>query len=296
MARRRSKLKHAEEEHENSERWLLTYADMITLLMVLFIVLFAIGQIDSKKFDKLHDGLAQSFGESTVLDGGAGLLDGSAVQAQAPDDSRAGEQALERQRQAVLAAQSAADAAAAAAARNEANALRESAEALAKIRKSITEILAKKHLTGAVQFEAVDERGLVVNVVTDRVLFDLGEATLRPHGGQVLDAIAPVLRHVPNNLVIEGHTDNQPISDSRFASNWELSTLRATTVLRYLLDKGVDASKVAAAGYAEQRPLQAGDSAASRARNRRVAIVILHQATSASAVASARALPRAAGA
>ena len=291
MARRRSKLRHAEEEHENGERWLLTYADMITLLMVLFIVLFAIGQIDSKKFDKLHDGLAQSFGESTVLDGGAGLLDGSSVQAPAPDDSRAGEQALERQRQAVLAAQNAADAAA----KRDANAARESAEALSRIKASITATLAKNRLTGAVQFEAIDDRGLVVNIVTDRVLFDLGQATLRPHGGLVLDAIAPVLKNVPNDLVVEGHTDNQPISDSRFASNWELSTMRATTVLRYLLSKGVDHSKVAAAGYADQRPLRAGDSSASRARNRRVAIVILHQTATTTSV-SARALSTASGA
>ena len=69
MARRKGR-KHVEEDHENAERWLLTYADMITLLMVLFIVLFAIGATDAKKFAKLHDGLAQSFGESTVLDGG----------------------------------------------------------------------------------------------------------------------------------------------------------------------------------------------------------------------------------
>ena len=103
MARRKGR-KHVEEDHENAERWLLTYADMITLLMVLFIVLFAIGATDAKKFAKLHDGLAQSFGESTVLDGGSGLLNGSAVQApDAPDDSRSGSEALQRQRMAVLA-------------------------------------------------------------------------------------------------------------------------------------------------------------------------------------------------
>jgi chemotaxis protein MotB len=281
MAARRKK-KPVEEEHEDGERWLLTYADMITLLMVLFIVLFAIGQTDAKKFEKLHDGLAQSFGESTVLDGGTGLLDGSSIQAAAPDDSRAGAQALERQRQAVLAAQSLADGAA----RAKAAALE--AEAMSKIKASLAAALAKKGLAGAVQFETVDERGLVVDIITDRVLFDLGQATLRPQGGQVLDALAPVLKQVPNGLVIEGHTDNQPISDSRFASNWELSTQRATTVLRYLLTRGVTPSSAAAAGYADQRPLLAGNSAASRARNRRVAIVILRPpATSTTPAATA---------
>lgn len=275
MARRRSKLAESEEEHENSERWLLTYADMITLLMVLFIVLFAIGQMDQRKFQKLHDGLAQSFGQSTILDGGSGLLDGSAVQAPAPDDSRAGSQALERQRQAVLAAQQAMDAAAA----KQAAAARKEAQAMEALKARIIAALAKQGLAGAVQFQYVTERGLVVNVVTDKVLFDLGQATLRPQGIKVLDVIAPALKGLPNRLVIEGHTDNLPISDSRFASNWELSTQRATTVLRHLLTHGVNPSKVSAAGYADQRPLQAGDSAASRARNRRVAIVILSETT-----------------
>lgn len=271
MGRRPSKLGHAEEEHENSERWLLTYADMITLLMVLFIVLFAIGQIDSKKFDKLHDGLAKSFGQSTILDGGAGLLSASAVQAPAPDNASSGTEALQRQRESLLASQKAADAAAKA----KSDASRQVADAMSRIKADITAALAKAGLTGAVQFQEIDQRGLVVNIVTDRVLFDPGQATLRPQGTKVLDVIAPALKNLPNGLIIEGHTDNQPISDSRFPSNWELSTQRATTVLRHLLGDGIDASKVAAAGYADQRPLLAGDSAVSRARNRRVAIVVL---------------------
>ncbi|MEP7368999.1 MAG: flagellar motor protein MotB [Dermatophilaceae bacterium] len=288
MARRKSKLGHDDEEGANEERWLLTYADMITLLMVLFIVLFAIGQIDQKKFDKLHDGLSQSFGEATILDGGAGVLDSSSVQAPAPDDSRAGQQALERQRQAMLAASRAADAMA----QKQAAAKRQE---MAVLEASFTTALAKQGLAGSVEFQEGDRRGLVVNIVTDKVLFDLGEATLRPQGTKVLDTLAPLLKKLPNGLVIEGHTDNQPISDSRFASNWELSTERATTVLRHLLADGVGASKVAAAGYADQRPLKAGNSAASRARNRRVAIVILAQPAVAPSVSAAGSLPSVSG-
>ena len=271
MSRRKSKRPEPEEVPENNDRWLLTYSDMITLLMVLFIVLFAIGQIDTKKFGKLHDGLAQSFGTSTVLDGGPGVLNGSAVQAVAPDDSLSGAQALARQRQSVLSASNAADATA----RKQADAARKAAEAVAKLEAAITTALANQGLSGAVHFKEDDARGLVVNVVTDRVLFDLGEATLRPEGSKVLNAVAPVLKRLPNQLVIEGHTDNQPINTAQFASNWELSSDRATTVLRYLLVQGVSPSKVAGAGYADQRPLLAGTSAAARARNRRVAIVIL---------------------
>ena len=267
MAGRRSRLAHAEEEHENSERWLLTYADMITLLMVLFIVLFAIGQVDQKKFDKLHDGLANSFGAATVLQGSAGLLEGSATQAPAPDNAVAGDQALQSQIEAALRSRQAADAAAAAKA---ARASGDGRAARADHRSP-----EEAGLEGAVQFQTKEQRGLVVNIVTDRVLFDLGEATLRPQGVRVLDAIAPALKGLPNEMVIEGHTDNLPISDARYASNWELSTQRATTVLRHLLEDGLSARKVAAAGYADQRPLKADTTAANRARNRRVAIVVL---------------------
>ena len=143
------------------------------------------------------------------------------------------------------------------------------------LRARITAALKKVGLEGAVQFQTKEQRGLVVNIVTDRVLFDLGEATLRPQGVRVLDAIAPALKGLPNEMVIEGHTDNLPISDARYASNWELSTQRATTVLRHLLEDGLSARKVAAAGYADQRPLKADTTAANRARNRRVAIVVL---------------------
>jgi chemotaxis protein MotB len=272
MAGRRSKGAHAEEEPENSERWLLTYADMITLLMVLFIVLFAIGQVDQKKFDKLHDGLANSFGQPTVLQGSNGLLEGSATQAAVPNDAVATAQSLQSQRGAALQAQQAQAAA------------RRQQASMEAVRQRIVAALKKQGLEDAVQFQTKEQRGLVVNIVTDRVLFDLGEATLRPQGAQVLDAIAPALKNLPNEMVIEGHTDNLPISDAQFASNWELSTQRATTVLRHLLTRGLAARKVAAAGYADQRPLARDSSAGSRARNRRVAIVILSDAAAASTV------------
>jgi chemotaxis protein MotB len=255
MARRRRHAASHEEGHENSERWLLTYADMITLLMVLFIVLFAIGETNKDKFAKLHDGLAMSFGTPSAVDGGQGILQGSQKQAPVPDDSHEAEVALARQKQAQLAAQ-------------------QDASDLARIKARITAALAARGLANAVQF-TTDERGLVVNVVTDRVLFDLGQASLRPDGREVLDAIAPALVGLPNRLTVEGHTDNQPISGGRFASNWELSTERATTVLRYLLGRGVDRRRVSAAGYADQRPLSPNTSTANRARNRRVAIVVM---------------------
>jgi chemotaxis protein MotB len=272
MSRSRSRRTAApEEEHANDERWLLTYADMITLLMVLFIVLFAISQVDQKKFEKFHDGLAQSFGDAHVLDGGAGVLQGSTKQAISPDGSQAAQQALDQQAQAVLAG-------------------RREADAMAKVQREISRRLAAEGLAGAVQFSR-DSTGLVINVVTDSVLFELGSATLRPGGRRVLNAITPPLSSLPNRLVIEGHTDNLPISGGRYPSNWELSAERATTVLRYLLTEHIRPSVVSAAGYADQRPLVPNDTAAHRSRNRRVAIVVLSTTSTTSTTSAAVSAP-----
>jgi chemotaxis protein MotB len=123
-----------------------------------------------------------------------------------------------------------------------------------------------------VRFE-LDERGLVVTVVTDDVLFALGSATLRPAGNAVLDAIAPALKALPNQVTVEGHTDDLPLKGR--GSNWELSTERATSVLRYMLDRhAVPAGRLSAAGYADQRPLTPNISPAARSANRRVEVIV----------------------
>jgi chemotaxis protein MotB len=247
---RRTRRRDYEDEVENQERWLLTYADMITLLMVLFIVLFSIGQLDLKKFEQLRSGLSASFGTKTVaLDGGSGVLDGgpSPLDAQTAQD--------------ILDAQKAAEAEAV-------QQLRETAEEVKKT-------LAGQGLGDKVTFR-FEDRGLVLQIVTDEVLFDLGKADLRPEGRAVLDGLASALRQVPNQISVEGHTDDRPISGFPFASNWELSTYRATSVLRYLVEqKGLDRKKISAAGYGEERPIVPNDSPAHQAQNRRVEIVVL---------------------
>jgi chemotaxis protein MotB len=264
-ARSRRRQADQEEEHANHERWLLTYADMITLLMVLFIVLFAISQVNQKKFDEFGHGLSKSFGESKVVDGGPGLLDGSNKQSDVDEDAVSVQEAVTKQEQDVMVTKAVDD-------------------QFVKLRQEITRSLQLRGLDGSVQFDR-QERGLVINVVTDKVLFDLGSADLRPQGARVLDAIGPSLARVKNTLSVEGHTDNIPISGGAFPSNWELSTERATTVLRYLLTKRVSPSRVSAAGYADQRPLVANNTPAHRARNRRVAIVVLNPSALSSAAA-----------
>jgi len=116
----------------------------------------------------------------------------------------------------------------------------------------------------------------VVSIVAENVLFDAGSATIRPEGRVVLDGIAESLANLPNQLSVEGHSDDRPISTAQFPSNWELSTARASIVLRYLVERhGVSMNRISAAGYADQRPVVPNDSEGARAENRRVDIAIL---------------------
>ena len=258
-ARRKRHEEH--EEHVNHERWLITYADMITLLMVLFIVLFAIGQTDLKKFNQLKNSLNNSLGgknPNPAIEGGTGNLDGE----QNLDPG------LDIGKQAALALQEKKDHDAAVQAEN--NTLQHAED-------QIKGALATHGLADSANFR-LEARGLVVTIVTDQVLFDLGSAQLRSGGQAVLDGMAPALAALPNQIAIEGHTDNQPIHSSIFATNWELSTARATSVLRYLTDtKGIAPNRISAAGYADQRPLVANDTDAHRSQNRRVEVVVQSQ-------------------
>lgn len=268
MARKK---KHEEHEgHANHERWVLSYADILTLLLALFIVMFAISKVDQKKFEEFSRGTAASFGQANLaMQGQTGTLDGtdgimsdqkSGQEEKAPADESAAEAPMSAQA-ALQREKAKAEAAAAAKA------------SLEKLRDKLAKDLAAKGLSNAVQME-INERGLVVNIITDRVLFDSGQATLRSEGLKVLDTIAPVVKSLPNIIAVEGHTDNVPISGS-FPSNWELSAIRATTVLRQLVQDGVNGKNISAAGYADEKPLASNTSDAGRARNRRVAIVVL---------------------
>src|SRR4051812_29226877 len=257
------------EGHENHERWLITYADMITLLMVLFIVLFAIGQTDLKKFAQLKNSLSNSLDNKPgkpALEGGTGALEGAQGAKAVAVTGPAGTADQIAQAQQALSEKQAHDAA-----------VKAEQATLQGVQDQIRQELTAHGLGDSVNFR-LEARGLIVTVVTDRVLFDLGSADLRPEGRAVLDGMAPALVRLPNHIAIEGHTDTSPIHSSLFATNWELSTARATTVLRYLIDaKGLLGTRLAASGYADQQPLVPNDTDAHRANNRRVEIVILSQ-------------------
>lgn len=249
------------EEHVNHEAWVIPYADMLTLLMALFLMLFAISSVDLQKFEKLAAGAASALGgggKSQVFDGGPAILEGAGpAPVEGPTREELAEQAL----------------------------LREEARERAIAEEKRTLVAIEDQLRSALPAELRDSvvirrepRGIVMSIVADQVLFAPGGAGLEPAGWEILRQVVVSIRGLPNQITVEGHTDNVPINTPQFRSNWELSTARATEVLRVLVDElGVPAGRVAAAGYGEQRPVATNDSVEGRARNRRVELAVLSE-------------------
>jgi chemotaxis protein MotB len=278
---RRGKKHHEEEEHENHERWLVSYADMLTLLFCLFVVLYAMSQVDKAKFAALASGLAHSFGtpvsatdsstgsQPSILNGlpnpvdiaaGVGENTTSAGVSQKQVDAAAAQAALQRAQNVQAEAQ-------------------KSYDQLAAARAQIDQALTKAGYQGSATYQ-IDERGLVVHVVADNVLFNSAQATLRPEGSKLLDAVAPTIKGLPNEVRVEGHANVEPV-DPRgpWPSNWELSAYRATTVLRHLTGDGVPDTRLSAAGYGSTQPLVPYSNPQAMNLNRRVDIVVLSTAS-----------------
>ena len=247
-------------EHENAERWLLTYADMITLLVAFFIMLYAMSVMNQAKFQQLAISVRSGFGTSvtggvpTIFSRGGGLNSTpSIINSSKSGDSSSDEFIKDAK-------------------------LRQDANSLDKAYEKVKAYIEKNKLQSQMRVER-NERGVVVTVLTDKMLFTSGDTALRPEELSLLNMVGDVLQKAtPENPVrIEGHTDNLPIHTARFPSNWELSTTRATTVLRYFEGRGIAPLRLEAAGYADQHPLVSNDSEEHRGQNRRVEIVILRR-------------------
>ncbi|MBO8141045.1 MAG: OmpA family protein [Firmicutes bacterium] len=235
--------KGGSEGEQGSPAWMVTYSDMVTLLLCFFVLLFSFSEIDVQRFRSI---LAAFQGSVGVLEGGLRVvLDDDAVQGRTDwdlQDVSFYRPELEAQLQEVYARAQA--------------------------------FLWERSLGGNVEL-VLDERGVIVRFA-EGVLFDLGKADLKPEAIRVLASMAEFLRSVPNPIRVEGHTDNWPINNEEFPSNWELSTARATTVIRHLIEEhGLSPQKLSAAGYGEYRPVVDNDTPENRARNRRVDIVLL---------------------
>ena len=271
MRRRRRSDVHPE-EHDNHERWLVTYADMVTLLMVLFIVMFAMSQVDQKKFNALKEGLAAGFGQSTsIQDGSSSILEqpGEAVaQPIAPQKFSMEVKQVETSPVAPATVDQARAETQYAAAKAEVDRLKELLERLNRA-------LRAHHLEDDVQ-ASIDQRGLVLSLVSRHVVFEPNLATLSARGRQVVDTLAPVLRDIPDPLEIDGHTNQVKVKPKYYPTDWELSAARAVTVLRHLNEAdGVPASRMTASAFGHEKPLVDPRRPGSQRVNKRVDIVVL---------------------
>lgn len=251
---------------ENHERWLLTYADMLTLLVALFICMFAVASVDEDKFKQLSIGLQQAFtgkvltgGGSIREDGGGGgdtktpLAAAAAIAPMTPDAIK--DEELPSQ------------ARAAAAARREENELQ-------ALKRRLDARIREKGLGRRVE-TTVERRGLVVRVITDDILFASGEAVLQPQGRDLIALVGQVLRLDDKHpITVDGHTDTVPISTGRYPDNWELSAARATSVVRVLAGESIPGDRLSATGHGSEDPRRSNASAWGRSRNRRVEIAL----------------------
>jgi chemotaxis protein MotB len=250
-------------EHENDERWLLTYADMITLLMALFMVLFSISSVNTSKWDSLQRAMQQAF-SGRILSGGKAIQQTGADTASARAAATPPTPAIQAITQQLTAAKVS-------------KAAERENEDFKALKQKIDAYAREHGLTKQLE-TTVARRGLVVRLLTDKVLYTSGSATLNPGAAPLLDRIASLLRQeFDHPIVVEGHTDTQRISSSQFPTNWELSAARATAVVRFFIRDHVSAGRLAASGYGAMHPLTTNATADGRARNRRVEIVLTRQ-------------------
>jgi chemotaxis protein MotB len=259
--------RHGEGEEESSERWLLTYADMITLLMALFMVLFSISSVNISKYKTLSQALKDAF-SGQIFPGGKALeqTGSTSSSSTSPNTTAANsvlpfslEPSTKSLRTNPVTSQTAAQ--------------QEQAD-FQHLKEEIESYAAHHGLSSYVK-PTIEPRGLVINLLTDKLLFASGEATLSSSSYPLLQKIASLLQiDRVHPIAVEGNTDDVPIDTAAFPSNWELSSARASTIVEFLVANGVLPHRLSAIGYADQHPIASNATAEGRAENRRVAIVL----------------------
>lgn len=238
------KRKKRDEKHTGMERWLITYADMITLLLIFFIVMYSLGQLDLEKFRYLAQSLSQAMGGggAVLISGGPSVTSGKT--GIHPPPSKAEQQEKQELKQ------------------------------LAEIKEELTSYIKESNLEARVSVTS-EERGVVLSF-QEEVLFFIGSAELTPQAKEIIQQVAPILRKIPNHIRVEGHTCDLSIHTALYPSNWELSAARATIVVKELIDiHSFPPKRLAALAYGEYRPRVPNNSELHRQMNRRVDIVIL---------------------
>ncbi len=254
MAKRRGKSHH--EEEEAGEAWLLPYSDLMTLLLAVFIVLFAVSQQDPSK----ATAAAQAF-RGMLMPGGVGVMDSGSIDAKSivppPDVFVAPITSPEQQKKNAEAA----------AAREKSN--------MTQIQNELKTYFQKEHIESQVS-TSIDERGLVISL-NNSILFDSGRADIKPVNQDVLVKIGNSIGTLDNYIRVEGHTDTNPINTAVYPSNWELSGARSARVVRLFADRcNIKPDKMVAVGYGEFRPVASNDTPEGMAKNRRVDVIVLN--------------------
>ncbi|UOD30925.1 flagellar motor protein MotD [Massilia violaceinigra] len=236
--------KKYEAEHENHERWLISYADFITLLFAFFVVMYAISVVNEGKYKVFSVSLGDAFG-------GKDQKTASVASSDVPQLIVLPDPLVKRR----------------------AEAMRREKERLTQLAQKLTSTLAPLVREGKVRVTQ-NSRGVSVEINAS-VLFDPGDAALTPESDQALRALAVLLKDDPHAVQVEGHTDPTPIRNALFPSNWELSAVRASSVVRLFIDSGVAPERLTAVGHGANIPVASNATPEGRARNRRVAVTIL---------------------
>jgi chemotaxis protein MotB len=273
--KRHKKGGHHEEEHENEERWLVSFADMMTLLFCLFMVLFSISSVNTSKFEELQKSLHDAF-SGAILSGGKSMLTTGSAEAANPKASSV-EPPLPSLRPLTAINNTSSKSAA-----EEGAKAKQEEQDFRKLKRRVDKLSKDAGLKGKVNV-TVRRRGLVIQLLTDKVFFASGEATLKPGAHALVDKIGEIVRDERSHpVVVEGYTDSQPISNGRYQSNWDLSGARAAAVVNDFSHKGVLANRMSLQGFGSQVPIAPNTTPAGREKNRRVEIVLsrLHAAPS----------------
>ncbi|MCA1065977.1 flagellar motor protein MotS [Rossellomorea sp. AcN35-11] len=232
-------------ESSGAPKWMVTFSDLITLILVFFILLFSMSQIDIVKFKAIAD----SFQQRQILEFYPSVI---------PFENPSGEPEMEKED-------------------TQSDASDDSDEDLNQLLSDIQKYLDENKLSEVVVATRT-ERGVVL-VLEEQALFDSGEATVLEEAYPFLNKVGDLLSRIPNFVKVEGHTDNRPIDTYRFPSNWELSSARASSVIRYLVrSEDLDPKRFIAVGYGDTRPVVPNDTQENLQKNRRVEVIIMDPA------------------
>lgn len=254
--------KHHHEDHVD-ESWLIPYADLLTLLLALFIVLFSMSSVDAKKFQAMADVFSAEFTSGTgIFEFPSPIPEEGAT---APDEQKNDSEEIAEVETGTVQTE------------EEKKKLAQQVEQLElqAIQAKVNDYIDEKGLKDKLETQLTDE-GLLVSI-RDNVLFESGSDAVRTEDLTIVKEISELLiMNPPRSIIISGHTDNVPIKNANFSSNWELSVMRAINFMKILLENDkLDPSWFSAKGYGEFRPIASNDTNDGKTRNRRVEILIL---------------------